>query len=167
MKRVLVYPLTVFFLAAAVGAAPVSISKSGAKPAEPPSSKNFKPAVVKSKRAIPRKHQVVQVGKASWYGPHFQGRQTASGEPFNMHDLTAAHRSLPLGTWVRVTDLHNGNSVVVRINDRGPVPESRVIDLSYEAASQLGLRAEGVAPVRLEIVGPETIAMALNAAMVN
>ena len=78
-----------------------------------------------------------QVGKASWYGKQFHGRTTASGEPYDMFQFTAAHRQLPLGTWVKVTNMHNGRWVMVRVNDRGPVPESRIIDLSYGAAEML------------------------------
>jgi rare lipoprotein A len=93
-----------------------------------------------------------QIGRASWYGSAFQGQATASGEPFNMNSMTCAHRSLPLGASVLVTNLRNHRSVLVRVNDRGPVPESRVIDLSYAAARILGFR--GVAPVRLDLVDP-------------
>lgn len=89
-------------------------------------------------------------GKASWYGPRFHGRKTASGEIFNQHELTAAHRSLPFGTRVRVTNLKNGRSVVVRINDRGPYAKGRLIDLSRAAAKHLGMLDSGVAQVRLE-----------------
>ena len=74
-----------------------------------------------------------QIGTASWYGVWFQGKKTASGEPYDMHDFTAAHPSLPLGTFVRVTNLKNGKAVVVRINDRGPVVDGRIIDVSYNA----------------------------------
>jgi rare lipoprotein A len=93
-----------------------------------------------------------QIGRASWYGSAFQGQATASGEPFNMNSMTCAHRSLPLGASVLVTNLRNHRSVLVRVNDRGPVPESRVIDLSYAAARILGFH--GVAPVRLDLVDP-------------
>ena len=93
-----------------------------------------------------------QVGVASWYGPNFNGRRTASGEVFDMYELTAAHRSLPFGTLVRVTRLDNGASVVVRINDRGPFKKDRIIDLSYAAALKIGLVASGTALVRLEVV---------------
>ncbi|MEN9218484.1 MAG: septal ring lytic transglycosylase RlpA family protein [Gloeomargarita sp. DG_2_bins_126] len=93
-------------------------------------------------------------GWASWYGPGFQGRRTASGEPFNPQALTAAHRTLPFGTQVRVTNLRNGQSVVVRINDRGPHVPGREIDISTGAAQVLGLISMGTAPVRLEVLGP-------------
>jgi rare lipoprotein A len=97
-------------------------------------------------------HHWRQFGRASWYGSAFQGQATASGELFNMNSMTCAHRSLPLGTTVLVTNLRNHRSVLVRVNDRGPVPESRVVDLSYAAAKLLGFR--GLAPVRIDLVDP-------------
>jgi rare lipoprotein A len=102
--------------------------------------------------AIQQKHHWRQFGRASWYGRAFQGQATASGEPFNMNSMTCAHRSLPLGATVLVTNLRNHRSVLVRVNDRGPVPENRVLDLSYAAAKILGFR--GVAPVRIDLVDP-------------
>ena len=87
---------------------------------------------------------------ASWYGDDWQGRLTASGEPFDMHDLTAAHPTLPFGTWLHVTNLRNGRSVTVRVNDRGPAVRGRGIDLSYAAARALGAVHRGVVPVRIE-----------------
>ena len=92
-------------------------------------------------------------GMASWYGPGFHGRQTANGEIYNQNALTAAHPNLPFGTKVKVTNVHTGSSVVVRINDRGPFVGGRVIDLSAAAARVIGLVRSGVAPVRLEILG--------------
>ena len=83
-------------------------------------------------------HHWYQLGIASWYGKFFQGNTTASGEPFDENQLTCAHRTLPLGSVLRVTNLRNNKSVIVTVNDRGPVPESRVIDLSYAAAEALG-----------------------------
>jgi rare lipoprotein A len=99
------------------------------------------------------------VGTASWYGSYFDGKATASGEPFNMYDLTAAHPTLPLGTEVRVTNLRNGRTVVVRINDRGPVVPGRIIDLSYSAARALDVKARGLQRVRLDLVQPQTVAL--------
>jgi len=93
-----------------------------------------------------------QVGMASWYGAWFQGKETTSGEPFNMDALTAAHRTLPLGTRVRVTNLLNQRSVVLRINDRGPVPTSRCLDVSFAAARALGFVGAGLAPVRIDVM---------------
>ncbi len=92
-------------------------------------------------------------GMASWYGPGFHGRLTANGERYNQNGLTAAHKTLPFGTQVRVTNLNNGRSVIVRINDRGPYIHGRVIDLSKGAANVIGLISSGVAPVQLEILG--------------
>ncbi len=113
-------------------------------------------------KAVSHRHtrnaKVYQVGRASWYGKRFHGRTTASGEPYDMFQFTAAHRQLPLGTLVKVTNLDNGRSVVVRVNDRGPVPRSRIIDLSYGAARMIGLPGHGVEPVTLEIVQPATVA---------
>ena len=95
--------------------------------------------------------QKIQSGHASWYGPGFHGRRTASGETFNTNALTAAHRSLPFGTRVRVVNNKTGRSVVVRINDRGPFIGGRVIDLARGAARQIGM--DGVATVSLYVVG--------------
>lgn len=93
--------------------------------------------------------QVIDQGLASWYGERFHGRRTASGEPFDMRDLTAAHKTLPFGTRVRVRNVNNGREVVVRINDRGPFSPKRVIDLSHAAASALGMLRSGVVSVQL------------------
>ena len=93
-----------------------------------------------------------QVGTASWYGEYFEGKPTASGEPFNMYDLTAAHPTLPLGTLVKVTNLRNRRTVVVRINDRGPIVPGRIIDVSYSAAKVLKFQGQGIQRVRLDVV---------------
>lgn len=91
-----------------------------------------------------------QKGKASWYGPGFQGKETASGETYNQNELTAAHRTLPLGTEVEVTNLKNGKSVTVEITDRGPHVGNRVIDLSRAAAKEIGMKEKGLATVKIE-----------------
>lgn len=93
-----------------------------------------------------------QTGLASWYGEPFHGRATASGERYDQEGLTAAHRSLPFGTWVRVENLENGRSVRVRVTDRGPFVDDRIIDLSRAAARALGLIGPGTGRVRLEVV---------------
>jgi rare lipoprotein A len=98
-----------------------------------------------------------QEGVASWYGPGFHGRRTSSGEIYNQYDLTAAHQTLPHGTRVRVTNLTNGRTVLVRINDRGPFVDDRIIDLSYTAAQRIEMIGPGTAPVRIEVVGPGAI----------
>jgi rare lipoprotein A len=94
-------------------------------------------------------------GDASWYGHPYHGRQTASGETYDMHDLTAAHRTLPFGTVVRVERRDTGADVTVRINDRGPFVRGRIIDLSFKAARKIGLDVDGVAPVTVTVVGFE------------
>ncbi len=101
-------------------------------------------------RPIPDLVPQVESGQASWYGPGFHGRLTASGEIYDMYDLTAAHRAFPFGTTLRVTDLVSGRSVIVRINDRGPFIGHRVLDLSYAAADRLGILHDGLAQVRVE-----------------
>jgi rare lipoprotein A len=105
----------------------------------------------------------LQVGIASWYGSHFQGRKTAAGEPFDMNTMTCAHPTLPMGTWLRVTNLKNRKTAFVRVNDRGPVTDGRIVDLSYAAAQSLGLG--GIGRVKLEAVreGDPDLAKALVA----
>jgi rare lipoprotein A len=95
----------------------------------------------------------VQEGIISWYGERFHNRPTASGELFDIADLTMAHPSLPFGTKVRVTNLRNGRSVVVRVNDRGPFVGSRIADLSQAAAASLGMLSRGLARARIEVLG--------------
>ena len=94
----------------------------------------------------------VWTGNASWYGPEFDGKVTANGERFNSESLTAAHPSLPFGSWIRVVNTRNGKFEVVRINDRGPYQEGREIDVSYRVARKIGLIHSGVSQVRLELL---------------
>ena len=126
-------------------------------------AKNFSRPAVKAAGPLAlkktHKSKPYQVGTASWYGVQFQGKETASGEPFDMQDFTAAHPSLPLGTFVKVTNLRNGRAVVVRVNDRGPVVDGRIIDLSYNAARALGFKDRGLQTVRLDLIHPATVAM--------
>lgn len=118
-------------------------------------SDNFHLLVVDQK--IPLRNQPLIAssfsGKASWYGPGFHGRLTANGERYNQNAMTAAHKHLRFGTRVRVTNLNNGRSVVVRINDRGPFVKGRVIDLSAAAARSLNMMHSGVVPVTVKILG--------------
>ena len=107
----------------------------------PPPRVRLRPAVVR-----------VVTGEASWYGPGFYGNRTANGEVYRPGTMTAAHRTLPFGTKVRVTNLWNGRMAVIRINDRGPFVDHRVIDLGHGAASHLGLTASGIAEVKLEVL---------------
>ena len=111
------------------------------------------PAVAPAEAPTPRNEVAVfaEQGLASWYGRRFHRRHTASGEHFDMNELTAAHRSLPLHTMVRVTNLANDRTVLVRINDRGPFARGRIIDISHSAALQLGMAKAGVAQVRIEV----------------
>ena len=151
-----------------------SIASLGAGAASGPSSleaaKVTPPQVIStsghtSKKAT--KPQPYQVGTASWYGDYFQGKETASGEPYDMRDFTAAHPSLPLGTFVKVTNLRNGRTVVVRINDRGPVVDGRIIDLSYNAARALGFKERGLQKVRVDLYQPTTVAQLQPVANIN
>jgi rare lipoprotein A len=107
----------------------------------------------------PPEGRVTQTGIASWYGPGFHGRATASGVVYDQHELTAAHQTLPLGTRVIVTNLENGRSTEVTINDRGPFLKERVLDLSYAAATTLGMIGPGTIPVRIEVLdgGPQRV----------
>ena len=106
---------------------------------------------------------LIEIGQASWYGFKFQGRKTATGENYDMNLMTCAHRSLPLGSWVKVTNLKNRKTVVVRVNDRGPALNDRIVDLSYAAAQAVGLR--GIGKVRLDTmhVGDPDLVKALLA----
>ena len=126
--------------------------------AQGPNISEAKPAPVSS---VPTKLEVrkqvsktkpYQIGTASWYGQIFEGKPTASGEPYDMYDMTAAHLTLPMGSYVKVTNLRNGRAVVVRVNDRGPIVPGRIIDLSYGAAQALQFKARGLQRVRLDLV---------------
>ena len=101
-----------------------------------------------------------QVGTASWYGEIFQGKETASGERYDMYGMTAAHLTLPMGSYVKVTNLRNGRSVVVRVNDRGPIVPGRIIDVSYGAALALQFKSQGLQRVRLDVVSRPQILVA-------
>ncbi len=102
-------------------------------------------------------HGYVEQGLASWYGKQFHGRPTASGEPYDMYAVSAAHKTLPLGTWVRVQNLENGRRMDLRINDRGPFVEGRIIDLSYGAARDLGVVEPGTARVEVVALGRRSV----------
>ena len=115
----------------------------------------MRPYVINGKTYYPT---IVNVGDkasgiASWYGPDFHGKKTSNGEIYNMHNLTAAHKTLPMNTMVKVTHVNNGKTVIVRINDRGPFVAGRVIDLSKAAATSINMIGTGTAPVKLEVVG--------------
>ena len=155
MNRVLSILAAALCLAANVGAAPVPNhqqprSKSSAIPVAPKAV-----AAPKAGKAQPKPYQV---GSASWYGKQFHGKTTASGEDFDMFEFTAAHRTLPLGTFVKVTNLKNGKWIIVRVNDRGPYVGNRIMDLSYSAARMLNFR-DGVERVRIDLIRPEQVAL--------
>jgi rare lipoprotein A len=160
MRRRTAQGLTIAFLVS-LGAALGPYSSGSAKYATVPHSliEAAKPSPGLSKARVSTKPY--QVGTASWYGDYFEGKPTASGEPFNMYDLTAAHPTLPLGTYVRVTNLRNRRVVVVRINDRGPVVDGRIIDVSYSAARVLRFQSKGVQRVRLDVVPAEKVPTAM------
>lgn len=99
----------------------------------------------------------VQTGIASWYGTKFHGRRTSSGEEYDMYALTGAHKTLPLPTYARVTNLDNNKSIIIKINDRGPFHDNRIVDLSYAAASKLGVLAKGTANVKLTAIDPKKL----------
>jgi peptidoglycan lytic transglycosylase len=120
-------------------------------------------AVVVSPPAPPPAAGPQQTGLASWYGQAHQGKPTASGEVYDPRDLTAAHRTLPLGTRLMVTNLDNGRAVEVRVNDRGPFVDGRILDLSYGAATLLDATAKGVVPVRLRVMEPASLASPVSA----
>lgn len=115
----------------------------------------MRPYIVHGKKYYPTKVSVGDSfsGVASWYGKKFHGKKTSNGEYYNMYDLTAAHKTLPMNTMVKVTNLNNNRELVLRVNDRGPFVKSRIIDLSYTAAHRLGVVKNGTAPVHLEILG--------------
>lgn len=114
-----------------------------------------KPYTIRGKTYYPMSHArgFRETGIASWYGRDFHGKSTANGERYNMYGMTAAHKTLPLGTIVRVTNRNNGKSIVVRVNDRGPFVSGRVIDLTKTGAEKIGMLAAGTAPVRVEAIG--------------
>ncbi len=160
MKSRLAILLVLVAIVAGLGATPpkptevaASIPRMGdLAPPVPPTlapTPSIPPSVPGSKAKTP----LLINGRASWYGKAFHGRETSSGEAFDMFRFTAAHRTLPFGTWLKVTNLRNGKWVIVRINDRGPIIPGRDIDLSYAAAKQLGMIGAGLGRVRIEKVG--------------
>ena len=140
----------------------IGLSIVGLGAAQGPNNSEASSAQTRAVQAKPEvrkqtgKNQPYQIGTASWYGEYFVGKPTASGEDFDMYDMTAAHPTLPLGSFVRVTNLRNGRVVVVKINDRGPVVPGRIIDLSFGAAQVLQFEQRGLQQVRLDLVTPRT-----------
>jgi rare lipoprotein A len=125
------------------------------QPTQPGAHPTQRPYEVNGQRyqPIPSAEGFVQEGVASWYGRDFHGRKTSNGETYDMYAMTAAHKTLPMNVYLRVTNRSNGRSTVVRVNDRGPFVKSRIIDLSYAAAKELDVVGAGTAPVRIEALG--------------
>jgi rare lipoprotein A len=144
-----IFLLILFFLLVACGPRHVVIDRR-----IPPPEKQE----VKKERFVPetkiekRESKEVQFGVASWYGGEFHGRSTSSGEVYDMYQLTCAHNTLPLGTIVMVTNLENGRSLELKVNDRGPFVKERIIDVSYAAAQMLGMWEKGTTPVKVEVL---------------
>jgi rare lipoprotein A len=140
-------------LMAAAGCGHRTYTTQPPAPAPQPSPRSAPPPPVETQPVVPGEY--VEEGVASWYGIPFDGHRTSNGEIYDMHAFTAAHRTLPFGAVVRVTNLRNGQQIEVRINDRGPFVANRVIDLSLSAAQAIGMVGTGTAPVRLEVMsGP-------------
>jgi rare lipoprotein A (peptidoglycan hydrolase) len=118
----------------------------------PRSEARLPASIISPPLVVPRAEPKCQVGVASWYGQECEGNPTASGEVFDMYGFTAAHPTLPLGTTVRVTNLKNSRSILLRVNDRGPGIDGRIIDVSWEAAMRLGFVNCGLTPVQVEVV---------------
>jgi rare lipoprotein A (peptidoglycan hydrolase) len=153
MRKQIAHGLMIVLCIVSLGAAQ-GPNSSGSKDTQVAIPRQFSEGFKPEPQILTKQHKPYQVGTASWYGEDFDGRATASGEPYNMYDFTAAHPTLPLGTWVRVTNLHNGRRVYVRINDRGPIVPGRIIDLSYGAAKALHFKDKGLQRVRLDIAKP-------------
>jgi len=161
---VLIVFSTVFLSACTFGVPIGSIGNNGDRgsgvPTSLPKSESGNPSsyVVFGRRyfVMDNAHGFVERGVASWYGKKFHGRKTSSGEPYDMHSMTAAHKTLPLPTYVRVENLNNGRSVVVKVNDRGPFVNDRIIDLSFAAAEKLGIVGPGIARVEISVVDSGT-----------
>lgn len=147
--------LTLILSAGLAFASDPSTAKGSQTSAKKPSQRSHTASQTIAKKA-PKKP--VQIGAASWYGKGFQGRPTASGEPYDMYQFTAASKSLPLGSWVKVTNLRNGKWLIVKVNDRGPYVGNRIMDVSYSAAKMLDFKSQGLTKVKLEIVEPELVA---------
>ena len=138
--------LLVLSIGAGAGREPIWLALDGTQPTQ---EEKRNQGLAQTGGAVGCK-ELQQVGAASWYGEQYHGKITASGEPFDMYDLTAAHATLPLGTFVRVTNLNNGRTVIVRVNDRGPFVKGRIIDVSYNAARILDFLKDGVQGVLLD-----------------
>lgn len=150
VKRCILFMCCVMLVSACASKRPPVL-----KPPESRQKAYQRPYTVLGKRYEPLQTHAgfVQTGIASWYGEDFHGKKTSNGETYDMHAMTAAHKTLPLGVFVRVRNTANRNEAIVRVNDRGPFVKERIIDLSYSAAKALGVAIAGTAPVRIEALG--------------
>lgn len=173
IKQVTLVFASLFFISCAVkDGAPARFSKhpdeiKNAVPANEPVCKSCSKTYTimgKTYQVLPSANGFVQQGDASWYGTKFHGRKTANGETYNMFAMTAAHKTLPLPTYVEVTHRENGRKIIVKVNDRGPFHGGRIIDLSYAAAKKLGIAASGTGPVEVRAIN--TSALDLDASNV-
>jgi len=149
--------LTRYFIFILIGILYLSCSsspryRSGSKPIPVDTKKQNKKSKKKDKKSSFDKSKKVFRGVSSYYGPKFHGKLTANGEIFDMYGVTAAHKEIPFNTTVRVTNENNGKSLLLRINDRGPYVDNRILDCSFGAAKKLGFVGEGTAPVKIEVV---------------
>ncbi len=147
--------ILIFFFVWGCASSPPGQVTTGSSGDVPEASGTYKPYKINGKTYHPLAHArgFSQKGLASWYGKKFHGRKTANGETYNMYAMTAAHKTLPINTWVQVTNTDNGKQIVVRINDRGPFVRGRIIDLSYTGAKKLGIVGPGTAPVKVVALG--------------
>ncbi|MCW9013706.1 MAG: septal ring lytic transglycosylase RlpA family protein [Gammaproteobacteria bacterium] len=175
MRTSIVFFISVFFInsCATHDSAPSDFYKSAdeiknAVPVNEPLSRYGNPesytVMGKTYQVMKNSNGFTQQGEASWYGTKFHGQKTSSGEPYNMYAMTAAHKSLPLPTYVEVTHRKNGRKVIVKVNDRGPFHDGRIIDLSYAAARKLGISGAGTGPVEIRAIN--TSALDLNTSSV-
>ncbi len=139
-----------------IPSSPPEPGRTASKPVKPPATS--RPYIIAGKQYTPltSSHGFTEKGIASWYGKKFHGRKTANGEIYNMYAMTAAHKTLPMDTWVRVYHLENKRHIEVRVNDRGPFVHGRIIDLSYTGAQKLGITDSGTAPVKIVALGKAT-----------
>lgn len=151
----LIWVLSFFLINSCTTVEPVSQRTSTSKAVISTTKPYTKPYKIEHNWYHPLLHAdgFTQSGKASWYGKKFHGRKTANGEIYNMYKISAAHKTLPLGTWVNVHNLDNNKKIQVRINDRGPFVRGRIIDLSYAAAKQIGIVGPGIANVKIVALG--------------
>ena len=162
---ILFFGMLVSFLLPSCSHPPVSAPQKPTAGSEPPANAKVKPYKVLGEwyHPISDASSFAQEGIASWYGKKFHGRKTANGETYNMYAMTAAHKTLPLGTHVTVENLNNGKKISVRINDRGPFVRGRIIDLTYTGAKKLDMLGPGTAPVRIvALSAPRSVTVEAN-----